>query len=90
MEPEGTFCMKRVATSIRCVPRFGYANTEVRMLDVGISADAEEADTREALMAWFSAHGIADAVYDVQFGDDGLMAIINDEAFDADWGNPLL
>lgn len=81
--------MKRTSTTIRCVPRFGYDSTDVRMLDVDVP-DSEESSLHEALSTWFTAHGIADAVFAVEMDEDGYFAIVNDEAFSANWGERLL
>lgn len=81
--------IEKAAMSIRCVPRFGYADTEVRMLDLDTPAEGEEA-LLAALRGWFSSHGIEDAVYDVSVDDDGYFAIINDEAYGQTWGTPVL
>ncbi len=75
---------------IRCVPRFGYDNTEVRTIDLDVSQHAEEEELRHAVYFYFAARGISDAVYDVAVDDDGWFAIINDEAYDNAWGTPLL
>ncbi|MFH1748584.1 MAG: hypothetical protein ABIG44_16235 [Planctomycetota bacterium] len=82
--------MKKIATTIRCVPRFGYANTEVRTVDLDVARDAEETELYEALRYWFMTHGIVDAVYDTDVDDNGYFAIINDEAYSHKWGTPLL
>lgn len=82
--------MKRLATSIRCVPRIGYANTEVRTIDVGVPDDAESQDLRQAVDIWFVSHGIDDAVYDIGWDNDGVYAVINDEAYqEGSWGRPI-
>ncbi len=82
--------MKRIATTVRCVPRFGFDNTEVRTIDLDGVDDASERQLLEALERWFALRGIADAVYDIQADNNGLFAIINDEAFEEEWGTPLL
>jgi hypothetical protein len=82
--------VKHIATTVRCVPRVGYDNTEVRTIDLPLNEDAEDGELRQALDIWFLSHGIGDAVYDVRFDDDGVIAVINDEAYDARWGTPLL
>lgn len=82
--------MRRVATKMRCVPRFGYADTEVRMVDVDLPSGAEEEDIRTELSGWFERRGIAEAVYSIDVDDDGYFAVINDEAYESEWGTPLL
>jgi hypothetical protein len=75
---------------IRCVPRYGYEKTEVRTIDLDVPQDADPHQLREAVYFYFAARGISDAVYDVGVDDDGYFAVINDEAYDAQWGRPLL
>lgn len=82
--------MKKTALMIRCVPRFGYDNTEVRTIDVDVVRDAEREDVLDAVGFFFASRGIADAVYDVDADDDGYFAVINDEVFEHTWGTPLL
>jgi hypothetical protein len=82
--------MRSTATTVRCVPRFGFDNTEVRTVDVKVRRNAEERELASALQGWFIAHGISDAVYDIDVDDNGYFAIINDEAYDVTWGTPLL
>lgn len=75
---------------MRCVPRFGYAETEVRTVDVDLPSGAEEEEIRTELSEWFARRGIADAVYGIDVDDDGYFAVINDEAYENEWGTPLL
>ncbi len=75
---------------IRCVPRFGYDNTEVRTIDLEVGREAEEEELRQACYFYFAARGISDAVYDIAVDDYGYFAVINDEAYDVQWGTPLL
>lgn len=82
--------MKKTALMLRCVPRFGYDNTEVRMVDLDLAPTAEPEDVRQALTLYFATRGISDAIYDVSFDDNGLFAVINDEAYEQRWGTPLL
>lgn len=82
--------MKRVATTVRCVPRFGYANTEVRTVELDLGEDPDSDDVRAALELWFAQRGIADAVYDIHPEHDGYFAVINDEIYDREWGTALL
>ncbi len=82
--------MKRIATTVRCVPRFGFENTDVRTIDVDVAEDAGLPELREALERWFAQRGIADALYDLQYDHNGVFAIINDEAFAENWGTPLV
>ena len=82
--------MKRVATTVRCVPRYGYANTEVRTVDLDLSEDADGDEVSTALRVWFAQRGIDDAVYDVHTDDSGFFAVVNDEIYDREWGTALL
>ena len=82
--------MRKTATTIRCVPRYGYASTDVRMIDLDIVDGAEEEELLEAVRFWFASRGIADAVYDVAVDDDGYFIIVNDEAYAHTWGTSLL
>lgn len=82
--------MKKTALVIRCVPRYGYANTEVRAIDLGVSRRAPEPELRQALYFYFAARGITDAVYDIDVDEDGYFAVINDEAYQIPWGEPML
>jgi len=82
--------MRKTATQIRCVPRFGYENTEVRMIDVDLPPDVEMDELAEALRFWFASHGIADALYDIDVDDNGYFAIVNDEAYGHAWGTSVL
>jgi hypothetical protein len=82
--------MKRTALMIRCVPRFGYDHTEVRAIDLDVTRDTHETELREAVQFYFAARGISDAVYDVGVDDYGFFAVINDEAYEMEWGKPLL
>lgn len=81
--------MKKLALMVRCVPRFGYANTEVRSIDLEASHEPELEDLRRAIEFFFSSRGIADAVFDVNVDNDGYFAVINDEAYERDWGRPI-
>ncbi len=81
---------KRTATEIRCVPRYGFAETEVRTVDLDLPACDDAFALRDALDFFFSSHGISDAVYAVEVDDDGYFAVINDEAYEHAWGRPLL
>jgi hypothetical protein len=82
--------MKKTATTIRCVPRYGFSNTQVRLVDLDLPQDADERELLQALEHWFSLHGLSDAVYDIDVDDEGYFAIINDEVFERPWGTPLL
>lgn len=82
--------MKKTALMMRCVPRYGYDHTEVRTVDLDVPRDADEQKLQQALYVFFSAHGISDAIYDIDVDDDGFFAIINDEAYEHQWGTPLL
>ena len=82
--------MKRTATTIRCVPRYGYEHTNVRTIDVDLEERADERELLAALRLWFAQRGLADAVYDIAVDDNGFFAVINDEAYTAEWGTPLV
>jgi hypothetical protein len=82
--------MRKLATAVRCVPRFGYENTEVRTVDVDLPRDADENDFRDALTGYFASRGIEDAVYDISVDDYGFFAVINDEVYESRWGKALL
>ena len=82
--------MKKTALMVRCVPRYGYERTEVRTVDLDVPRNAEEEQLREALTFFFATHGISDAVYDIDVDADGYFAVINDEAYEFQWGTPLL
>lgn len=85
-----TMISKKLSTTVRCIPRFGYADTEVRTIDLNLRKDADESILYTELTNWFEDHGIEDAVYDVSVDNNGYIAIVNDDAYDADWGEPLL
>ncbi len=82
--------MRKTLTTIRCVPRFGFDHTEVRTIDLDLFDRADERELLTVLREWFAMRGIPDAVYDVDTDDNGFFAIINDEAFERDWGQRLL
>jgi hypothetical protein len=82
--------MKRIATTIRCVPRFGYAGTEVRVVDLEVPDDLDDEALLDALRFWFALRGLPEAVYDIDVDDNGHFAIINDDAYSQNWGTPLL
>jgi len=82
--------MKRTALMLRCVPRYGYENTEVRTIDLSLPQDVDERQLRDAVYFYFAARGISDAVYDIDSDEQGYFAVINDEAYDFKWGTPLL
>jgi hypothetical protein len=42
------------------------------------------------LTFYFAARGISDALYDITVDDDGFFAVVNDEAYEMQWGTPLL
>lgn len=81
---------KRTALLMRCIPRFGYQNTEVRMIDLDVSPESQMRDIWQRVNVYFAARRIHDAVYDVGVDNDGYYAVINDEAFGQDWGKPVL
>lgn len=82
--------MRKTLTTIRCVPRYGYKHTEVRTVDLELPDGSDEQELLAALRVWFAHRGIPDAVYDIANDDDGFFAIINDEAYQREWGAPVL
>jgi hypothetical protein len=82
--------MRKTLTTIRCVPRYGYEHTEVRTIDLDLLEPTDENELLAALQLWFAQRGIADAVYDIQVDDNGFFAVINDEAYQQQWGQPVL
>ncbi|MBI5863282.1 MAG: hypothetical protein HZB38_01970 [Planctomycetes bacterium] len=81
--------MKKTVTSIRCVPRFGYDYAQVRSIDLDLPEGWDDDDLRTALTHFFAYRSIADAVFAVEADDDGFFAIINDEAYQHEWGEAL-
>jgi hypothetical protein len=81
--------MRKTLTTLRCVPRFGYDNTEVRMVELEIG-ELDHDSLLESLQRWFAMRGIADAVFDIDADDNGYFAIINDEAYAEAWGRAVL
>ncbi|MBU0637812.1 MAG: hypothetical protein KKB50_03030 [Planctomycetes bacterium] len=81
--------MKKTATTIRCVPRCGYDDTRMRVVDVSLVEPDDEQNLSDALELWFAQRGIPNAVYGIDIDDDGYIAIINDEAFAEEWGTPV-
>lgn len=75
---------------VRCMPRCGFDHTEVRTIDLDLPRDVEEDTLREVLTFYFASRGISDALYDITVDEYGYLAVINDEAFNAEWGAPLL
>lgn len=61
----------------------------MRIVEVDVHDDADEQQLFNALARWFAVRGVADAVYDVRFDDEGALAVINDEVFAEDWGMQL-
>jgi len=82
--------MRKTLTTIRCVPRYGYDHTQVRVVDVELHDVANAEELRGALELWFAQRGIADAVYDIAVDDNGYFAVVNDEAYYAQWGEKVL
>ncbi len=80
---------RKTVTSIRCVPRYGYDFAEVRSLDVEVGNMFDEEILRDAIERFFLMQGIGDAVYAIDVDDDGYFAIINDEAYQDDWGEAV-
>lgn len=89
-QPPSDGMMRKTITTVRCVPRFGYEHAQVRTIDIDLFDSSNEQELLAALQTWFAQRGIADAVYDVSTDDNGFFAIINDEAYRADWGEALL
>jgi hypothetical protein len=82
--------MRKTATTIRCVPRYGLNDTQVRTIELDAPLHAGERDLRHVLEFFFASRGVADAVYDIDVVDYGYFAIINDEAYEYEWGTPLI
>jgi len=82
--------MRKTLTTIRCVPRYGYDHANVRTIDLELLDVDNERELLTTLQTWFAQHGIAEAVYATDIDDNGFFAIINDEAYLEDWGEPLL
>lgn len=59
-------------------------------MEVDVCEDFAQPELARALDRWFAVRGIADAVFAVDQDDEGFFAIINDEAYAQDWGQPLL
>ena len=51
--------MKKTATTIRCVPRYGYEGTDVRTIDLDLADSADEPELAKAVGKWFDERGIA-------------------------------
>ena len=81
--------MRKTLTTVRCVPRFGYDYAEVRTVDLDLFDVADEHELLAALRTWFEQRGIADAVYDIATDDNGFFAVINDDAYRQEWGEPV-
>ncbi len=86
---KGLPVMRKMATSIRCVPRYGFDNTEVRSVSLAVQDENEERELHEALQYWFLSRGISNAIYAFDVDDNGYFAIINDEVYDKRWGTPI-
>lgn len=82
--------MRKTATSIRCVPRLGLDNTQVRTVDLDLPENWDETDLQVVLSNWFGARGVGDAIYAIEVDPDGFFAVINDEAFEQAWGEALM
>jgi hypothetical protein len=59
-------------------------------VDLDLPHDSSEATLHDALTFFFASQGISDAVYDIDADNYGFFAVINDEAYEFDWGTPLL
>lgn len=86
----GSADMRKTLTTIRCVPRFGFEHADVRTLDIDLYDSTSEQEIRTTLNEWFTLRGIQDAVYDTDVDDYGFFAILNDEVYLEEWGEPLL
>lgn len=82
--------VERTLTTVRCVPRYGYESTGVRIIELDMFASFSAGELYEALRVYFMSRGLEEAIYDVDLDADGWCAIINDEAYEAEWGTPLL
>lgn len=82
--------MEKTLTTIRCVPRFGYDHTDVRTIDIDLIDEVDDRELLGVIRTWFELRGIPEAVYDVDYDDDGAFAIVNDEAYHEQWGERLL
>jgi hypothetical protein len=89
-EPSNRGKMRKTLTTVRCVPRYGYEHAEVRTIDLDLLDVNDERELLATARSWFAQRGIADAVYDVSSDDNGLFAIVNDEAYRQPWGEALL
>ena len=81
--------MKKIATTVRCVPRYGYDFASVRTVELDLPEGWDDDDLRIVLTQYFAYRSIADAVYAIDADDDGFFAIINDEAYHHRWGEEL-
>lgn len=81
--------MNRVTTTLRCVPRLGLDHTGLRVIDLDIIQDADGGMLYQAVETYFAQRGIAEAIFDIDYDDDGPLAIINDEAYLSRWGSAL-
>jgi hypothetical protein len=88
-EPTRGGKMRKTLTTVRCVPRYGYEYAQVRTVDIELLDVADERELLAALRTWFAQRGVADAVYGLATDDNGHFAIINDEAYQEDWGEPI-
>lgn len=86
---EGSCEMVKVATSVRCVPRFGYDFTDVRMVSIDVPRDFGHAELHDALNRWFRSIGLEDAVFAIETDDNGYFAVVNDEVFERPWGESV-
>ncbi|MBK9126666.1 MAG: hypothetical protein IPM13_02555 [Phycisphaerales bacterium] len=82
--------MRKTAYMVRCVPRYGFDNTEVRTIDLDLPPFAEHDELEHALGFYFASRGISDAVFAIECDADGYFAVINDEVYERQWGKPLL
>jgi hypothetical protein len=84
-----TKLMNRVTTTLRCVPRLGLDHTGLRVIDIDIASDADDRALFLATELYFAQRSIADAIFDIDYDDDGPLAIINDEAYLQSWGEAV-
>lgn len=80
---------RKTSTKVRCVPRFGYDYADVREIEVDVENAHDDVELRTAVDKWFAHIGIAEALFDLDVDDDGYFAVVNDEAYQRNWGQPL-
>lgn len=65
--------MKKIATTVRCVPRFGYEYSQVREVDIDLPEGWDDEQLRVALSHFFAYRSISDAVFAIDADDDGFL-----------------